>query len=793
MTRNTKSMRTRCRTQLTLVLFLLIYGYAFSGQNPVKIDPLSLKSGAPAWVNNPASWINECYNHLNGLYLYQAEIKTDTSELFTKFREHLVIITILKKEFYGHEKSLNIRTVYNMKMRVADILASITKWQHAIHKENELMVDRAKEIILIRNEITQFREKSDSAFRVNFYESVNVLSARQLQGEKLILDALRKSTAIENKIVDISSQVYLFYTAISNLLQDKEAVLIERELPPIWQSPPSAYPSGIGNVLSASFHQTLESVKYYGEMSLWRIIIFRVLIVILCMIPIKIFNDERRKKKILADTQFTFLAKFPKTASVVMGMALSPFIFVHPPHAFMEFILIGLTFTVTMLTLKNYPRLNKTLLILLVSSFLVLYMINFFVTPTFPGRLVYASSILLLIPLYLIYKQLPGYGLEYEKTVRFLIIFLALHLVAGWSLVIIGNYTLGKSVILSAYSLLIISMILRIAIYTLLDYLEIIAYFFNKRIKMVKINASFVHRKTKPLLFIFAVIFLVVAYLFNMNMFDLVKSDLNDFMHKTREIGNASFTVMSILLFFVSIYLAFIIASLIRHTFDPQHDETVKKRSSLGSYLLLFRLLILCAGFVIGILASGLALTNFAIFLGAMGVGIGFGLQNIVSNLISGLIIAFERPFVVGDVLDFGSETGKVKEISLRATMVSTYDGADILIPNNTLLSENLKNWTISNKQRLVELKVQTVHNVNPANVIEIIRHCMLDHKNILNERSDVLFSEINDTAFIFTVKLLITDLSNGSSIKSKLLSAIQSEFVKQNIGFPKRYYSPGE
>ena len=125
--------------------------------------------------------------------------------------------------------------------------------------------------------------------------------------------------------------------------------------------------------------------------------------------------------------------------------------------------------------------------------------------------------------------------------------------------------------------------------------------------------------------------------------------------------------------------------------------------------------------------------------------------------------------------------------------MVSTYDGADILIPNNTLLSENLKNWTISNKQRLVELKVQTVHNVNPANVIEIIRHCMLDHKNILNERSDVLFSEINDTAFIFTVKLLITDLSNGSSIKSKLLSAIQSEFVKQNIGFPKRYYSPGE
>jgi small-conductance mechanosensitive channel len=730
---------------------------------------------------------------MNDIYLYQTEHRLDTMALFDKFREDLVTITILKKNFYGNSGSLNIRTVHNMKMRMADVLASVTQWQHKIHNGNEMLVERARMTIRIKNEISEFREKADSLFRMNFQESVNRLSVRQRAAETLILGALRRSTAIENKIVEINTQVYQFYSDICHLLQEKESGLINRELPPVWFSPPGIYLHNIGDVLSASFQQTLESVKDYGEMSLWRIIIFRALIVLLCLIPIKIFNDERRKKKILDETSFTFLAKFPKTASVVMGMALSPFIFVHPPHAFMEFILIGLTFTVTMLTLKNYPRINKTLLLILILAFLVLYLINFFVTPTFIGRLIYTSSILLLIPLFLVYRQIPTYALAHYKTVRALVLFLGIHLVAGWILLITGFYTLGRSVILAAYNLLIISMILRIAIFTLLDYLEIIAYFFNKQVKSVKINAEFVHRKTKPLLILSAAIFLAVSYLYNMNVFDLVKSGLTDFMFSTRHIGSASFTYMSILLFFLSVYLSFILATLIRYTFEPQHDQTVKTRSSLGSYLLLFRLLVLIAGFVVGILASGLALTNFTIFLGAMGVGIGFGMQNIISNLVSGLIIAFERPFVVGDVLDFENETCRVKEISLRATMVSTSDGADILIPNNNLLSENLKNWTISNKQRFVELKVVTTQEAIPASVIEIIDNCLGNKANIVKERSLVLLTDINETGLIFTVKMLITDLANGSKIKSQLLSEIHAEFIKQGIRFPQKTHRAGD
>jgi small-conductance mechanosensitive channel len=558
------------------------------------------------------------------------------------------------------------------------------------------------------------------------------------------------------------------------------------ELPPVWRSPPGIYPNSLPDVLAASFRQTLESVKYYGEMELWRIVIFRGLIVLLCMIPIKLFNDERRKNKILSDTNLTFLARFPKTASLVMGMSLAPFIFVNPPHAFMEFILLGLTFTVTTLTLQNYPKTNKPILITLIAAFMVLYLINFFVTPTFIGRLIYTSSIFLLVPLFLMNKKISTFELKYEKTTRVFLLFMAVHLVAGWVCVILGYYTLGRSIILASYSLLILTMILRIAIYTLLDYVEILSYFFNNRVRTVRINTAYVHRKTKPLLILFSILFLVMAYLYNMNVFDLVRSGLHDFMVTPRKIGSSTFDYLSVFLFFASVYLAFLIASIIRNAFDPSHDHTVEHRSNLGSYLLLFRLLILITGFTVGILASGLPLTNFAILLGAMGVGIGLGLQNIISNLVSGLIIAFERPFVVGDVLDFEKESCTVKEISLRATQVSTSDGANILIPNNTLLSANLKNWTISTKQRLLEVKVLTGHDVKPETVIEIISGCLNDDGNIIRKKSVVLLSEINDTGMVFVVKVLITNLSNASSIKSQLLSSIHAEFTSHNIRFPR-------
>jgi small-conductance mechanosensitive channel len=774
--------------RITLTVFVIIFCSSFHlpAQIPVGTVKTLPKTGSkPGYLVNPSTWINESYTQLNELYLYHEELNLDSGELFDQFREHEVIIDLLKNTFYDNNSSLNIRSVFNMKMRVASILDDISKWQRRIHKVNEILVKKTNEIERIKHEIDDFREQSDSIFLNNYKDAVSSLLKRQQIAENQILVSLKLNTAIENKIVETHSHIYLFYSDISKLLQKEETTLFERELPPIWQSSPEAYPLGVRDVVIESFQQTLESIKYYGKMSIWRIIIFRVLLFLLCLIPIKLFNDELRKKKILKDTRHAFLKKFPKTASLIMGLALSPFLFVHPPHAFLEFIFIGITITISMLTLQNYPGLSKVNIFILIGGFLLLFLINFFVTPTFIGRFIYVLCILLLIPLYITSRNLKEYGIEHIKTVRLLLYFLGIHLVTGWALIIWGNYTLGRSIVLAGYSTAIISMVLRVAIFTLLDYLEIIAYFFNKEVKTVKINSKLAYEKTQPLLIFFSYILLIIAYLYNMNLFDLVKSWVRNFLTVTRTIGTTEFTYLSVVAFFASVYFAFVLASLLRSTFEPRHDHNLEKRSRLGSYLLLFRLLIICTGFTVGLLASGMPLTNFAIFLGALGVGIGFGLQNMVSNLVSGIIIVFERPFMVGDYLDFGNGKCKVKEVNLRATMVATDYGADILIPNNTLLSQSLQNWTITNKQRVIEMKIQTTHDSNAYNVIDLIEKCVKDQKNIIPEKTEVLFTEINDFGLVFTVKVTVYNIAFENSIKSQLLSVIHTEFVKNGIHFP--------
>ncbi len=736
---------------------------------------------------NPTTWISSGYDQLNELYRYHQDPIMDTIALFSSFREHLVAVTVMKNEFYKNEGRLNIRTIYNMKMRMAAILEDVDKWHVLVHGTNELLVKKFIAIERIKSEIRAFREQPDTLFNGNFRDAVSNLSTRQQAGEARILTLLGKSTAIENRIVDITTQMYLFFADITSLLQHKEASLLTRELPLLWKSPPGVYPAGTGSVVRESFIQTMDSLRYYGEMSLWRRVIPRMLLFLLCLVPVAIFNREQRNPGVPAAIIPGALSRYPGTAFLVLGLALSPFIFPNPPHAFMEFIFIGLTLLVTFLTAKRYPGLNRGLLVILVSAFLLLYLVNFFVTPTFPGRLLYAGSILLLIPLYSVYRDAPASGLVHYRTARLFIILFAIHLVAGWGLVVWGTYTLGRSVILSAYGLLVLAMILGIAIDALLGYLGILAWFVNRQGHSVKINAEFVSEKTKPLLVFFAVIFCIIAYLYNINLFDIIRQDLIAFMTATRTIGSTEFTFMSVVLFFAAVYLSFVLASILRNTFEPMSGQAVEKRSNLGSYLLLLRLLVICAGFVIGILASGLPMTNFAILMGALGVGIGFGLQNIISNLVSGLIIAFERPFVVGDVLDFDHEPCRVKEISLRATMVSTSEGADILIPNSTLLSEKLKNWTISNKQVVVELKVMATIGSDPAVVIRILEQCMDGDAGIIRERSSVLLSEINETGLLFLMKILVTDLSSGSKIKSRLLTAIYTGFNKQGIRFQKR------
>jgi small-conductance mechanosensitive channel len=135
-------------------------------------------------------------------------------------------------------------------------------------------------------------------------------------------------------------------------------------------------------------------------------------------------------------------------------------------------------------------------------------------------------------------------------------------------------------------------------------------------------------------------------------------------------------------------------------------------------------------GILIAASASGLDLSSLAIIVGALGVGIGFGLQNLVNNFVSGLILLFERPIQAGDTVQVGELTGIVHAIGIRASRVRTYNGSEVIVPNGDLTASQVINWTLSDRSRRIEINVGVAYRYRPADVVEVLEKVVAEQED---------------------------------------------------------------
>ncbi|MCC6597338.1 MAG: mechanosensitive ion channel family protein [Alphaproteobacteria bacterium] len=181
--------------------------------------------------------------------------------------------------------------------------------------------------------------------------------------------------------------------------------------------------------------------------------------------------------------------------------------------------------------------------------------------------------------------------------------------------------------------------------------------------------------------------------------------------------------------------------------------------------------------------ALGFDLTNLALIAGALSVGIGFGLQSIVSNFVSGLILLFERPIKVGDWIITNSGEGIVKRISVRATEIETFDRTSIIVPNSELISSSVKNWTHKDKVGRVVVSVGVSYSSDPHKVKDLLLKCIESHKDALKYPApSVLFRDFADSALIFDARFFIRNVSDLFSAATEMRYLIWDTFKEANI-----------
>lgn len=287
------------------------------------------------------------------------------------------------------------------------------------------------------------------------------------------------------------------------------------------------------------------------------------------------------------------------------------------------------------------------------------------------------------------------------------------------------------------------------------------------------------------------IIVFILWLIFFMNILDQSKTMFdffNDILSEPYIIGTITITIGDVLSFISILISSFLATSFVSFIID--NDQGVLKSFKLAKGVpaaisLVIRYLIIAFGIVFALSSLGIDLSKFNLMAGALGLGIGFGLQNIISNFISGVILVFERPILPGDTIEVNNLLGTVNKIGIRSSNISTFDGADVVVPNSNLISNDLINWTLTNNIKRVEILVGTTYDSDPNQILQILLDCANDHLAVIKNPVPIsLFSDFGDSSLNFRLRFWV-HFSLGLQAKSDVSIAIYNKFKEHGIEIP--------
>ncbi len=413
------------------------------------------------------------------------------------------------------------------------------------------------------------------------------------------------------------------------------------------------------------------------------------------------------------------------------------------------------------------------------------------IEPTFIARLwMLAIHVTIIVFSYRFYKKLNKQTPYYKWIRSAMVIGLVLTVLAIISN-LFGRFSLSGLLGLSGIFAITQALVLPVFIETVME--VILLQLLSSRLKKGvdhPFDCSIVTNKIKIPLLLITLILWVIMLTSNLNIYHDISGFIVDSLTATRTVGSISFRLTSVLLFFVIIWLAHILQRLISFLFGETGSEiedltTVSKGQH--SRLLITRLLVLISGYLLAIAASGLPIDKLTFVLGALGVGIGMGLQSIVNNFVSGIILIFDGSLQIGDDIEVSGQAGKVKEIGLRTSTLNTIDGAEVIIPNGTILSQNITNWTFSNDQKRVTITFSLSGKELDANVMnEVINTTVKGIPNVILKRNPViLYTKVTPESLSLTVHFWST-IGNVDQVKSAAMLQLSAAFSSKGIEFNK-------
>jgi small-conductance mechanosensitive channel len=268
---------------------------------------------------------------------------------------------------------------------------------------------------------------------------------------------------------------------------------------------------------------------------------------------------------------------------------------------------------------------------------------------------------------------------------------------------------------------------------------------------------------------------------------DWVIGSLQSIFQAELTFGDISLSLRGVFVFAFAIWLAVWTSRVVRAVLDQDVlPRMALPRGVPHTISMTAHYTIILVGLLLGVSLMGLNLSNLAFVVGALGVGIGFGLQNVVNNFVSGLILIFEAPIQIGDTVEVGSLMGQVTQIGIRTSRVRTYNGSEVIVPNGDLVSNQVINWTLSDRRRRLKLSVGVAYGTDTELVTETLRRVLEADEEVLDDPApSIIFSAFADSSLNFDIYAWVGEFDTGLSATHRINSAINEALAKAGISIP--------
>ncbi len=739
----------------------------------------------------------EAYNSSYNQDLSDYSQGFDTLEVnagLPKMEKRIAVLGALLK----NEHSSSLSYLFTIRDLFEHFNESLDDWGKELTDDNNKLEKILKDGNEFKSDSSMHTVPSDSSLSARYLPQILAIKNKWGLLNSDIQKSLVKIGLLQNKVTSLNLKMFEINDRIDQKIHDFSVKSVTNEYGFIWENNTKLL-LPIDSVLSKTTQLNGKLLKYFFDFkttnrqnSIAHIAYFTILILLF----VWFYFTKRKLIKSKDDYENTldqihYIVKKPFLSALLITTLLGLYFYDQPPFIFLEILFLVIMGSIGALIKPIWPRQLFNFWVILFSLLIVYAITNLFIQVSFVDRiLVLFLSIIGSVSGYLFLKSIKNETENYPPHTKLFIVLFTLLQVISTILNIIGRFSLAKILGVATVFDLALGFGFYLAIQIIMEglFLQLEANKNAKKSITSYLDFKILQRKFKRVIVKVVLVLWFVELFENLYIDDYIYSNVGDFLNHPYKFGNASLSIGSVFMFVFVLWISIIISRVISYFYDfaEQQSEINNDFKKTRTSILLIRLSIFSLGFIAAITISGIPLSEVTIVIGALGVGIGFGLQNIVNNLVSGVILAFEKPVQVGDIIEVGSRSGVIREIGIRASKIEAGNGSEIIIPNGDLISQHVINWTLTNNNRQIELIVGVAYGSDITKVNEILKRILQNRTDLMQTPAPAVFlHNFSDSSVDFRLLFWAADIKKWVSLKSNVMIEIYSEFLKENIEIP--------